>query len=86
MLIFEHILIRNCDVATILKSTKRGKACGVDGLAAEHFLFADDEIWTILSTLFISFLIHGHIPSEFKKSAISPILKSRISVFIDQLL
>ena len=38
----------------------------------EHFIFADDKILTMLSTLFTSFLIHGHMPSEFMKSAISP--------------
>ena len=71
MRFFEHILIRNCDVAASLKSTKQGKACG------EHFIFADNEILTILSTLFTSFLTHDNIPSEFIKSVISPMLKSK---------
>ena len=39
----------------------------VDGFAAEHFIFADDKILTILSTSFNSFLTNGYIPSEFIK-------------------
>ena len=38
--------IRNCDVAASLKSTKRRKTCGVDGIADEHFIFVADQILT----------------------------------------
>ena len=29
------------DIFNALKNAKTGKACGVDGLAAEHFIYAD---------------------------------------------
>ena len=29
--------MNKCDIADGLKATKCGKACGVDGLTAEHF-------------------------------------------------
>ena len=77
MLNFEHILTSKSDVAASLKSTKRGKAYSVDGLAAEHSIFSDDNILTILSNLYKSFLTHGYIPTDFMRSAISPIIKSK---------
>ena len=34
----ESIEIRPLDIVNALKSVNKGKACGVDGLAAEHFI------------------------------------------------
>ena len=36
----KSILFTNSDLNSALKSLKGGKACGVDGLAAEHFIYA----------------------------------------------
>ena len=44
---------------TLLKS---GKASCVDGLAAEHFFYADCHIYVYLSLLFNSFMYHGYLP------------------------
>ena len=33
------------DIFNVLKNAKTGKACGVDGLAAEHFIYADAIIY-----------------------------------------
>ena len=40
------------DSAIVLKCTKSGKSCGVDGLAAEHFIYASPIIHVYLSMLF----------------------------------
>ena len=42
------IEIRPLDIVNALKSVNKGKACGVDGLAAEHFIYADESIHVIL--------------------------------------
>ena len=42
-------------IANSFKHLKRGKASGVDSLAAEHFLYADDYVNVYLSLLFNSF-------------------------------
>ena len=58
----------------------KGKACGVDGLiglAAEHFIYADERIHVILSILFNCFISHGYLPSEFMKTAIVTIIKNK---------
>ena len=52
-------------------------ACGVDGLAAEHFIYADAIIHIHLSLLFNSFISHGYLPRDFMKTAIVPIIKNK---------
>ena len=64
-------------IANSFKHLKSGKASGVDGLAAEHFFYADDYVNVYLSLLFNSFLCHGYLPLEFMKTAIVPIIKSK---------
>ena len=50
------------DIFNTLKNVKTGKACGVDGLAAEHFIYADAIIHIHVSLLFNCFISHGYIP------------------------
>ena len=60
-----------------LKNAKTGKACGVDVLAAEHFIYADAIIHIHLSLLFNSFISHGYLPRDFMKTAIVSIVKNK---------
>ena len=64
-------------IANSFKHLKSGKASGVDGLAAEHFLYADDYVNVYLSLLFNSFLCHGYLQLEFMNTAIVRIIKSK---------
>ena len=48
----ESIEIRPFDIVNAPKSVNKGKACGVDGLAAEHFIYADERIHVFSSILF----------------------------------
>ena len=50
-----HIEIRPLNIVNALKSVNKGKACGVDGLAAENFIYADEYTHVILSILFNCF-------------------------------
>ena len=65
------------DIFNALKNAKTGKACGVDGLAAEHFIYADAIIHIHLSLLFNSYISHGYLPRDFMKTAIVPIIKNK---------
>ena len=55
---------------------KHGKSCGLDGLAAEHFIFADQVLCVLVSMLYTSMLSHGYLPAEFMLSAIIPVIKN----------
>ena len=74
----DTIVITATDVRECLKTIKlMGKAAGLDGLAAEHFVFSHSIICVHLSLLFTSILIHGYLSASLMKSAIVPILKNR---------
>ena len=60
-----------------LKSIKCGKSGGVDGIFAEHFVFAHSRIHVLLSLLFSAFITHGYLPNMFMKTAIVPINKNK---------
>ena len=73
----DAIVITAQDVSECFKSIKLGKAAGLDGLAAEHFVFSHTIICVHLSLLFASMLTHGYLPASLMQSAIVPILKNR---------
>ena len=50
--------IKPLDIVNALKSVNKGKACGVDGLAAKHFIYADERIHVISSILFTMDICH----------------------------
>ena len=58
------ILFTPIDISNAFTSLKLGKACGVDGVSAEHFLYAHNVLHVILSLLFTSFITHGYIPPD----------------------
>ena len=74
-MIYDYITAQ--DVSRCFKSIKLGKAAGLDGLAAEHFVFSHNIICVQLSLLFASMLTHGYLPASLMQSAIVPILKNR---------
>ena len=54
-------------------NTKR--AGDLNGFSIKHILFAHPIIYVHLSMLFSLFVKHGHIPLNFKRSIIIPIIK-----------
>ena len=73
----KSIAIRPLDIVNALLLVNKGKACGVDGLAAEHFIDADERIHVILSILFNCFISHEYLPSKFMTTAIASIIKNK---------
>ena len=65
------------NILDALKNIQCGKSCGVDGISAEHFVFANSRIHVLLSLLFSAFITHGYLPDMFMKTAIVPIIKNK---------
>ena len=61
----------------VLKEIKLGKSAGIDGLAAEHFVYSHSSAFVHLALLFTCMLNHGHVLTVFMKTSIIPILKTR---------
>ena len=71
------ITITPFNIIDALKNIKCGKSSGIDGISAEHFVFAHSRIHVVLSLLFSAFVMHGYLPSMFMKTAIVPIIKNK---------
>ena len=69
--------INSDDVKEALRKAKKGKACGLDGLASEHFIYADECLSVLLALFFSATVSHGHLPHPFMLSAVLPIIKSK---------
>ena len=72
-----RILVTSWDVSDSLKKVKLGKSAGIDGLAAEHFVYSHERISVHLTMLFTSTLTHGYWPDAFMTTSIIPILKNK---------
>ena len=71
------MLIDASGIIESLKEIKLGKSAGIDGLAAEHYVYSHSSISVHLALLFTCMLNHGHVPTAFMKTSIIPILKNR---------
>ena len=60
-----------------INSLKSEKSCGVDGLAAEHLLFAHRITHVFLFLLFNTFILHGYLPADFMNTANVPIIRNK---------
>ena len=56
----------------------------VDGLAAEHFIYADAIIHIHISLLFNCFISHGYLPRDLMKTAIVLIIKNKYGYSCDK--
>ena len=73
----ESILFSTSGINVALLSLKSGKSCGVDGLAAELFLFAHRITHVFLFILINTFILYGNLPADFTKTAIVPIIENK---------
>jgi len=69
--------ITSAMVSKALKSAKKGKASGMDGLSSEHYVYADPRLHVILAMLFNAFITHAFLPRDFMSCAILPIIKNK---------
>ena len=70
-------LVISCDVSDSLKKVKMGKSTGIDGLAAEHFVYSHERISVHLAMFFTSMFTHGYLSDAFMTTSIIPILKNK---------
>ena len=72
------------DILDALKNIKCDKSSCIDGISAEHFVFAHSRIHVLLSLLFSAFITHGDLPGMFMKTAIVPIIKNKTGDISDK--
>ena len=60
-----------------IRALKLGKACGPDGLSAEHLIYAHPKLVTLLTRLFRCMASHSFVPTDFGKGIIVPLIKDK---------
>ena len=65
------------DVKLAMKNVKSGKSPGMDGLYGEHFKYAHDKLYTLLSLLFNAIIIHGFLPDKIMDTLLVPLVKDK---------
>jgi hypothetical protein len=63
------------DIQKAIKSLKKGKSAGKDGVASEHLIYSSERINVMLSLLFNCCVSHAYLPSNLLDTIIVPILK-----------
>ncbi|XP_077292469.1 uncharacterized protein LOC143915632 [Arctopsyche grandis] len=64
------------DLMGMAESISGGKATGWDSISTDHVLHIGKNFFIILSRLFNVMILHEHVPEEFSRTTIVPVLKS----------
>ena len=65
------------EISSIIKTIKKGKNVGPDGLSVEHINYADNTIIDTLVLLINNMLLNSYFPSKLIESYILPIIKNK---------
>ena len=65
------------DIVATFKTLKSGKSAGLDGLYAEHFKFACDELSVLMSLVINAMVLHSYLPNDLMDTVIIPIVKNK---------
>ena len=76
------IHIKSCMVQNAIDKLKSGKTCGNDGLSAEYFILEDRCITILMSIFYTSVISHGHLPNDFMKTIIIPLVGRSDQIYI----
>ena len=71
------LLITPCMVTNTIDKLKSGNACGNDGLSAENFIHSYRRITILLSIFYNRVISQGHLPDDFMKAVIIPLIKNK---------
>ena len=63
-----------------LKNLEVNKACGLDGIYAEHLKYEADRLYKLLSLGKTSFLVHGILPDSMLGVVLVPVIKDKSGI------
>lgn len=72
-----NITVRPGEVLDAIKMLDNNKACGTDGIAAEHLKYASYRLSPMLAMCFSSLMVHGVLPDSILSVLLVPVLKEK---------
>ena len=74
---YNDIAVTVEELRSAIKDLDNGKACGLDGICAEHLKFASCRILALLSICITSLFIHGALPASLIDIVLVPVIKNK---------
>ena len=74
---YEDVRVDSTEVDSAIKNLEVNKACGLDGIYAEHLKYRADRLYKLLSLCITSFLVHGILPDSMLGVVLVPVIKDK---------
>ena len=74
---FKDVLIDSSEIESAIKRLDFNKACGLDGVYAEHLKYSSDRLHQLLGMCLTSFLVHGILPESMLSVMLVPVIKDK---------
>ena len=74
---FKDVHIDSSEIESAIKRLDSNKACGLDGVSAEHLKYSSDRPHQLLSMCLTSFLVHGILPDSMLSVMLVPVIKDK---------
>ena len=65
------------EVENSIRNLQKNKSCGSDGIFAEHLMYTDKKLVTLLYQCFSCMLIHGVLPESLIDVILVPVIKGK---------
>ena len=73
----DDMIVNVNEVRDCVKSLKCGKAAGIDGISAEHFKYAHEQLNILLAIVFSAMFVHNYLPNNLMTNIIIPVVKDK---------
>lgn len=71
------MVVRTSEVYDAILKLGNNKACGLDGITAEHLKYSSYRLYPLLSMCFTGFLTHGVLPDCIISVVLIPVIKDK---------
>ena len=72
------VVVTPGEIREIILNLKDGKACGPDGISAEHLKFASGKLCHLLAMCYTGLFVHGVLPDSMLSGILVPIVKDKV--------
>lgn len=73
----EGLIVRTSEIYDAVLKLGNNKACGLDGVTAEHLKYSSYRLCPLLAMCFTGFLTHGLLPDSITSVVLVPVIKDK---------
>ena len=74
---YSDVLVSSDEVEKAIKQLDNNKACGLDGVYAEHLKYSNKNLCHLLSLCITSCMVHGVLPKTMLMVVLTPVIKDK---------